>query len=151
MLYSVIYTVDVPSNESIVPFLPPHRRKLWETTEGDGGYDCEDLGGVWAKGKHRKLVALLTQEEFDKFIDHVGLYAENVETMGSLGAPGFGMGWAPAIAFIGNDPNAILDAYVTPLLGHVEDGKIVSDEDVELPLDDKAWDNIRDAIIERYG
>ena len=50
--------------------------------------------GRWQnRSKHRKWVALLTRQQFDAFVSKLGLYAESTETMGSLGAPGFGFGW----------------------------------------------------------
>ena len=66
-------------------------------------------------GKHRKWTGLLTRKQFDAFVNKLGLYAESTETMGSLGAPGCGFGWSPAISFTGDHEDAIVSAYVTPL------------------------------------
>lgn len=152
MLFSIIYSVDVPSDVSLNPYRPPHQRKLWWITEENECYDYDYLGGRWRHGKHRKYCAMLTQEQFDEFIGHVCIYAEDVETMGSIGAPGFGFGLAPAISF--SDycrEDAILNAYVTPIPGHLEGDEIVPDEGVELPLGDEAWQRIRQEIIEQYS
>jgi len=35
--------------------------------------------------------------------------------MGSIGAPGFGFGWAPAISFNSDHEDCISNAYVTPI------------------------------------
>ena len=114
MQFSVIYSVDCPSDESIDSFAPPEL-ELWNETEGDEQYELDYLEGCWEGGHHHKWAALLNREQFDEFVDHCGLTAEDVETMGSLGAPGFGFGWAPAISFNGHDSCALQNAYVTPI------------------------------------
>jgi hypothetical protein len=42
-------------------------------------------------------------------VDRSGLIAEDVQTLGSLGAPGF-FAWAPAISFRSDHPDAIQSA-----------------------------------------
>ena len=71
--------------------------------------------GVWVGGHHRKWAAILDREQFDAFVLHCDLEAEDIETMGSIGAPGYGYGLAPAISFTSHDPDAIQSAYVTPM------------------------------------
>ena len=68
-------------------------------TEGDGQYEYGYLEGDWEKGKHRKWCAMLTKAQFTEFVRATGLVAESTETLGSIGAPGFGFGWSPAISF----------------------------------------------------
>jgi len=114
MLFSVIYEVNCTRDTPIRQYLP-RKRRLWQQTEGDSLYDYSYLGGAWEKGRHRKLCAMLTKEQFCAFVSECGLVAEDVETMGSIGAPGFGFGWAPAMSFRGDDYSAMLSAYVTPL------------------------------------
>ena len=139
MLFSVIYSVDVPANVSIKPYTPP-QRPLWTRTEGDEQYEYSYLEGRWEKGKHRKWAALLTRRHFDAFVEKLGLVAEDVQTMGSLGAPGFGFGWAPAISFNSDDEDAILNAYVTPI------------PEVETHLyDERDWRRVREAVLNVYG
>jgi hypothetical protein len=138
MQFSVIYSVDVPSNVSIKPYLPPQARSLWTKTEDDSGYEYSYLEGRWASGKHRKWTALLTRQQFDDFVSKVGLVAEDVETMGSLGAPGFG--WSPAISFTGEDEDAIASAYVTPIPNVEKEG-----------FDDRDWQRVREAVLDVYG
>lgn len=70
----------------------------------------------------------------------LGLVAEDVQTMGSLGAPGFGFGWAPAISFNGDDEDAILNAYVTPLPEVEKEG-----------FDERDWQRVREAVLNVYG
>src|SRR5688572_8777557 len=114
MQFSVIYSVDVPRSERLSAFVPPRVRSLWDRTEGDESYEYGYLEGRWTRGKHRKWCALLTREQFEEFLCQCQLYAEQTETLGSLGAPGFGFGWAPAISFT-SDQDAIQSAYVTPI------------------------------------
>jgi hypothetical protein len=139
MLFSVIYTADVPANVRIKPYTPP-RRSLWTRTEGDEQYEYSYLEGRWEKGKHRKWAALLTRKQFDAFVSKLGLVAEEVQTMGSLGAPGFGFGWSPAISFSADDEDAILNAYVTPI-----------PEVEKEAYDERDWHRVREAVLSVYG
>jgi len=126
MDFSVIYTADCPRDTSIRQFNPPKSQKhLWQLTEGDRHYEYGYLEGRWTKGKHRKWCAILNREQFKKFLDHTGLFAEDVATMGSIGAPGCGLGWAPAFSFSNDDPDCIANAYVTPLASASEMGQFV--------------------------
>jgi hypothetical protein len=140
MQFSVIYSADVPLGIKISNFAPPHVRKLWDKTEGDEQYDYGYLEGEWEKGHHRKWCAILTREQFDEFINHCNLTAESTETMGSLGAPGFGFGWSPAISFQSDNPDAIQCAYVSPF---PETSKKHGDE--------RDWKRIREAVLSLYG
>ena len=96
-------------------YAPPQVEELWDETEDDDNYEYGYLEGRWEGGHHRKWCAILDREQFEEFVDRCGLIAESTETMGSLGAPGFGFGWAPAISFNSDDPDAIQCAYVTPI------------------------------------
>jgi hypothetical protein len=60
--------------------------------------------------------------------------------MGSIGAPGCGYGWAPAISFNGDDPDAIQNAYVTPI-PEVEKDR----------FDERDWEWVRSAVLAVYG
>ena len=139
MLFSVIYSVDIPKPESITRYLPSQRH-LFDQTEGDEQYDYGYLEGMWAKGKHRKLCSLLTRKQFDRFIRDTRLVAETTETMGSIGAPGCGFGPVPAISFQGYDEYAIQNAYVTPL-----------PERRHSPLTERDWQRIRKVMLSIYG
>lgn len=139
MQLSVIYSIDTPREVSIAQFNPPKSQKrLWQLTEDNSGYEYGYLEGRWTKGKHRKWCAILSREQFDEFIDHTGLMAENVATMGSLGAPGCGFGWAPAFSFRTDEPDAVQNAYVTPLASGSEMAQFlttVNDEhETDLPI-----------------
>ena len=139
MQFSVIYSVDVPSDDDVSDFAPPNL-DLWDQTEDDDQYEYDYLEGCWENGHHRKWCGILDREQFDAFIEHCGLRAEDVETMGSLGAPGFGYGWAPAISFTSDDPDAIQSAYVTPIPDvHREHGS------------ERDWDRVRSAVLAVYG
>jgi len=139
MQFSIIYSVDVPRSERISNFAPPHVRKLWDRTEGDEEYGYDYLEGEWKRGHHRKWCAILDRKQFEEFINHCGLFAESTETMGSLGAPGFGFGWSPAISFSSDDSDAIQSAYVTPL------------PEVKKQGNERDWKRIREAVLSLYG
>jgi hypothetical protein len=140
MQFSVIYSVDVPADEDVLRYAPPKVEELWDETEDDDNYEYGYLEGRWEGGHHRKFCAILDREQFEKFVDRCGLVAESTETMGSLGAPGFGFGWAPAISFHSDDPDAILNAYVTPI-------PEVSKEHA----DERDWQRVRGAVLAVYG
>lgn len=140
MQFSVIYSVDTPADIDPLDYAPPQVEDLWDETEGDGGFEYGYLEGRWEGGHHRKWCALLTREQFDEFIDRCGLSAEDGQTMGSLGAPGFGFGWAPAISFRSDDPDAIQSAYVTPI-----------PETSKEALDEHDWERVRSAVIAVYA
>ena len=145
MLFSVIYDFDCPRKISVQPYLPP-RRRLWHQTEGDEQYEYSYLEGRWEKGKHRKFCAVLTKEQFVEFIDHTGLFAEETETMGSVGAPGFGVGWAPAISFRGEDEDAIQSAYVTPLPTRDGSGTPIRPNECS----GRDWSRVRKSVIAAF-
>lgn len=140
MQFSVIYSVDVPAQQRISRYAPPHVRNLWDRTEDDGQYEYGYLEGEWGKGHHRKWCAILNKEQFEEFLDHCGLFAESTETMGSLGAPGFGFGWSPAISFQSDSPDAIQCAYVSPI-PHTS----------KQHGDERDWRRIREAVLAMYG
>ena len=139
MKFSVIYSVDVPGDAEVLDREPPNL-DLWEETEGDQQYEYGYLEGRWEHGRHRKWAAILERKDFDQFVKHCGLFAEDVQTMGSIGAPGFGFGWAPAISFTSNDPDAIQGAYVTPI-----------PEVAKEAYDERDWDRVRSAVLAVYG
>lgn len=165
MQFSVIYSFDVRREQSVEPYNPPknQRWRLWQLTEGDEQYEFGYLGGSYEKGKHRKWCAWLTRKQFDEFVSHVGVYPENVETMGSLGAPGCGYGISPAISFNG-EPDAYgepieQNAYVTPI-PDVEprwerferpmlDEKTILEHKARRA--DQVWERIKRAILSVYA
>lgn len=139
MLFSVIYSVDVPEDTNIENYVPPQAEELWDQTEGDESFEYDYLEGLWENGSHRKWCAILDREQFDDFVSSSGLYAERTETMGSIGAPGFGFGWAPAISFTSSDEDAIQSAYVTPI------------PETKRECDDRDWERVRAAVLSVYG
>lgn len=140
MQFSIIYSVDVPVDVDVFDFAPPQVDELWDETEDDDQYEYNYLEGCWTDGHHRKWCALLNRKQFDEFTQHCGLFAERCETMGSIGAPGFGFGWAPAISFNADNPDAIQSAYVTPL-----------PETRKEALDEHDWERVRGAVLAVYG
>lgn len=139
MNFSVIYSVDCPGDEDIGRYAPPDL-DFWDQTEGDEQYEYSYLEGCCENGMHRKWCAILNRQQFDEFVEHCGLSAESTETMGSLGAPGFGFGWAPAISFISHDSDAIQSAYVTPI-----------PETKREACGDRGWERVRGAMLSVYG
>ncbi len=140
MLFSVIYSADVPAGIDVLDHAPPQVGDLWDETEADEQYEYAYLEGRWESGHHRKWCAILDRDQFDQFVRRCGLVAEDVRTMGSLGAPGFGLGWAPAISFRSDDPDCIASAYVTPL-----------PEVRKESLDQRDWERVRAAVLAVYA
>lgn len=134
MQYCVIFQVDTFGDNSIAQFRP--RVGKWDMTERD---DTENDYGE--RGKHRKFCAMLTRREFDKFVNDAGLYPEDVETLGRLGAPGI-VGLAPAISFrneVYDEFWHIMNAYVTPI-----------PDTSKRDWNENDWQRIRRAVISKY-
>jgi hypothetical protein len=83
---------------------------------------------------------VLNREQFDEFVEKCNLIAEDVQTMGSLGAPGLGYGWSPAVSFHSDDSNAIQSAYVTPI-----------PETKKAQFDEQDWQRVRSALLAVYA
>lgn len=141
-MFSVIYEFDIPRDDSVRDLLPRNRR-LWKMTEQGG----TEYGEIYPGGKHRKLCAFLTRQQFERWLGSTSLIAERYETMGSIGAPGFGFGWAPAISFRWDyDPEVIAIAYVTPCLCNRKGEPIRKGGATE-----RDWQRVRKVVIERYS
>ena len=125
--YSVIYSMELFEEE--LEYHKPDNPELWVNTED---HESEEIDNA----QHYKYIAILNPEQFEEFIQNTRLYAEDVETMGSIGAPGYGIHWAPAISFV-STRDAFLSAYVTPNPKNPEDGQ--------------HWDKIQEQIITKYG
>lgn len=97
---------------------------------------------------HKKYVAILLPEQFRDFTDTQGLFAETVETMGSLGAPGYGFGWAPAISFKSENEVVSQDAYVTPNISEEEEKRL---EKIYGKENNQTWQAIKTQVIDEYG
>jgi len=139
--YSVIYTVESKDPKDYYPY----DMEDWKITEDHESEYIDEY-------HHIKMIALLTPEKFNKFIDDCGLYAENIETMGSLGAPGYGLGWSPAISFNGEVYDAWLNAYVTPNITEEEADKHLKQTRLnEEDAGDYIWKKIREQILEKWG
>ena len=136
--YSVIYSIDGDDLDGHTP----SNIAIWQETENSEESDFDVPN--W---KHKKFVAILTPEQFNEFINDMGLYAEDVETMGSLGAPGYGFSWSPAISFNSeNEYDIHQNAYVTPNINKKE-GKRLE----KLYGKKNIWEPIRQQIIQEYG
>ncbi len=110
------------------------REGTWLLTEEE---ECDE--GEFPEGYgHRKWTAELNREDFDAFLDQSGLYAEDIETMGSLTIE---HGWLPAISF--NDEEAYANAYVTPFPEPVRRGND--------PFSERHWARVRKLVVGKYG
>ena len=142
MQFSIIYEYECGMDTSIKEYAPsqPHLFTMTEESNGGPSEWCSELWG--GKSKQRKVCGVLTRTQFERFLDDTGLFAEDVETLGSLGAPGFEFGLAPAISFRGDDPEAIQSAYVTPFPSFAPSTWASNTE--------KNWQRIRRAVIALY-
>ena len=146
-MYGAIYTVDSPDR---VLRTYGVRGKAWWRTEGDTG---ERIAPYW---HHAKYCGYLNQEEFDEFVERVGVFARDTENGGAFGMPGSSwFGWAPAIIFDNSHdrrPEAFLDLWATPYPVHMEGDEEVLDEGwPEPPYDEELWEKLREQVIERYS
>lgn len=133
MQFSVIYSVDVPADTDVLDFAPPHAAD-WHETEDDGQFGFGYLEGCCDGGHHRKWCSILNREQFEEFVEHCGLVADDTETKGS------GLGWAPAVSFMSVDSDALKSAYVTPF-----------PRTNKQPLDRNDWKRLRGAVLAVYG
>jgi hypothetical protein len=136
--FSVIYSIDGPRRELSL-YIPENKPRIWKKTEDSSS----EMGPP--RWWHKKYGGILTPEQFENFVDTQGLYAEDVETMGSIGAPGYGFGWAPAISFM-SENDIYQNAYVTPNINETE-GKRLE----KIFGKEKMWDAIREYLIGKYG
>jgi hypothetical protein len=145
LIFSVIYSFDCPHAQPVGYFMPPkNQRRLWRQTEGDEQYDLD----VWEKGKHRKFCAEdLTRKQFDAFVNHCSLVAEDVETMGAL----TGLGWRPAICFNSQQEytEGYANAYVTPYPSYATPPGGGRLEDAA--WQERSWERVRKAVISTYS
>lgn len=141
--FSVIYSVDCTRDTNILPHTPSWGR--WDTTEDDDQYEYDYLEGDWEGGQHRKFCAVLSREYFEKFLAEQELKAEDVETMGSLGAPGLGFGCSPAISFNGGEDGVMKNAYVTPF------PELDPDLAKRPELSEDDWKRIKRAVLTLWG
>jgi hypothetical protein len=133
----------------------PKEDGVWTQTEyynslhmGDDD-DNDDDG----EPDHVKVCALLTKDQFVSFVNTYCLSMEDVQTMGSIGAPGFGFGWAPAMSFNCDFPDYYDggggwgNAYVTPIpiVDKVEDL-----ETFDVQIRDHWWDRIYKVMLAKF-
>lgn len=161
--FSVIYSADwryAPIYGRVHHFAPPAKqlRRIWVLTERAD--KAEDTDYPEEYDRHRKWCGLLTPAQFTEFVEHCGLYPEETPTMGMLGAPGFGMGWAPAMVFDcegGVYGNGMMQAYVCPILKHdpgdyfsalreIGDDQMFPPDEAEV---ERAWDLLWQATVEK--
>lgn len=165
MIWYVIYTVDCPRKESISQFRP--KGCQWQLTEDDSQYDYGYLGGEWTKGKHRKWVAQLTEEQFDQWLTQLDMEPEQTQTMGSITE----LGWLPAVSFrsgLEENHQVIMSAYVSLLATRAEllkllcewgftPPQVLSDDPAQRKLwkdwedsDESVWNAVREIILMKY-
>lgn len=87
-------------------------------------------------------------------VDRACLRASDVATMGSIGAPGFGLEWSPAVCFEqhSNYESAYTSAYVTPIPGvddpNAEEWPSCGDTPEKTQ---QAWDEARNYILNKWN
>jgi len=142
MQFSIIYEADIPMRLSVKTVQPPFIKR-WRLTEQGDGEPSDWCSELWdGKVKHRKWCAILDKDQTLEFCRTTGVYPESTETMGSLGALGFGFGWAPAIAFTNDDSDSIQNAYVTPMPCKRNGEPIRANGDTE-----RDWKRIKSAVL----
>jgi hypothetical protein len=145
--FSVIYSADILRDISVSRYKP--KSKKWVLTENN----WEDSGEE--KVKHRKWCAWLSPEEFESWVEDLDFYAEDIETMGSLGGVmpdgKFVFCLQPAISFVSDlcYEGAYLRAYVTPYPKR-SDTPLLPEEE-ERFFDEEDWQKVRREIFDKYG
>ena len=148
MQFGVIYSIDVPGRKTkfgeMSPMNIPGQKGIWCKTEGDEQYDYDYLENEWKAGRHGKYCACLTKKQFIDFVKQTNLFADSIETMGSLGCPnpnGICLSLSPAICFNGDFRDKIAKAYVTPY-PEIKKKTVFTERD---------WKRIRKTMIRIFG
>lgn len=147
-LHYVILSVDaMPDTHGDHLCLQPPKVGTWTQTEDDELYEFGYLGEEHKDGKHRKWVAELTEEEFDRWLDDE-CYGDRFEARKS-GEHTMGMitelGHLPAYA-LNDDPMAWNIGGVTQvILRQAYVGEYALATEKEIPAD------AREALAEIYG
>jgi hypothetical protein len=143
MRFFVVFSVDCAAGEGIGRWNPDSETTQWECTEDDKSeYNCfSDNEGEEERGQHRKYFGDLSRQEFDAFVNRMGLFANSIETLGTLTPYGVVM---PAISFDSNRSNVVLEAYVTPYPIFLSDWW--NEERQQ-----NAWRRIKRAVVSMYG
>lgn len=144
----VILSVDaMPDTYSGDSCLRMPKSGEWTQTEGDEDYKYDYLGEEYIGGKHRKYVALLSEEEFDAWLsdecyaDREDARSQGERTMGMLTE----YGHLPAYA-LNDDPMAWNMGGVTQVIdrqAYVGEYALASDD--EIPAE------AREALSDIYG
>jgi hypothetical protein len=143
MRFGIVYSLDVGADTNLREFAPSRKQMhLFRVTEDNSRESvASDI-----LPKHRKYASkrLLTQQEFEDFVDHTGLFAEDTETMGILGAPWSEVAFhCPAISFTNDDPHAWQSAYVIPVPERSLPPK--SEERTE-----RVWKLVKKAVVNKF-
>jgi len=136
-----------------------------ETEPGDSDYSylADEVGeprGEYWDAWHRyvqdaTVSGILDRARLTRWLDDLGAYAEDVETLGTLGGPANPCGIAPDIALAVESQALIASIRVTPLLD-VEPHRIqlalaAGNEARACYLADRAWARMRRAFLHCYG
>jgi hypothetical protein len=144
MTFGVILSIDCVKKRDIESYMPSAELlEQMDKTEGDESFEYDYLEGPWEGGHHVKLVCLIDEKDFNCLVKEMGLYADDTETEGIIGAPWTpsGFGWAPAMNFDGEDFEAIINAYVTPFPANKK----------RKELTEKEWEKTRKKVLKKYG
>jgi hypothetical protein len=131
MYFSCIYAVDChPDNLYGAEFYKPDIGE-WTETEGDDQY--------------QKWCAILTKDEFLKWVRGNFSVGSLSETMGMLGAPGFGIGHAPAWCLTSGEEDWSGSLYFCPLIPMQR--KTGEAEFYKVADRDENWKRLKRAVI----
>ena len=115
-----------------------------ETEPGDSEYcyladECEGSDSeFWAKARDITVSGIVDRPDFFDFFDRLCSYAENVETLGTLGGPANTCGLSPDISVCLESQYTVASIRVTPL---PERGA----------MNEKNWRMIRRAFLNLFG
>lgn len=117
---------------------------------GDSEYDYlakESESEAWEGIYDITVSGILDRETFTRWVEDLGLYAEDVRTLGTLGGPGNPMGLYPDIAFAGEYLTIIESVRVSPLPDVGPPASLPNDE----AWANHAWERVRGAVLTVYG
>lgn len=163
MKFGVAFSVEAPRDVSIDWIIPPKLRRKLECWSRRGRAELLiDEPGWWSA----RYGGVLSKQDFKDLVEEAHLEADDVQTMGILGAPWSpsGFGPAPAVAFIAVDNvnfDRAISCYVTPLpevsrrrkLWKLAEKKRARKKDVEAAYDEeeRCFERIKQVLLSMWG
>ncbi|MFA5572180.1 MAG: hypothetical protein WDA42_03660 [Candidatus Bathyarchaeia archaeon] len=132
--------------DDIVQLCKQHNIPYDITEEGDSEYSYlaeESPEEEWFQHLRDVTIGVfLERKQFKAFVEDLGAYAEDCQTMGTLGGP-LGYGVVPDIPMRMKSSQILDSIRVTPC-------PLVNGEPIHLDTEEK-WDRVREAFLEAYG